>query len=141
MHNIKTNAPGSNFVTSPSGQEFAFSTAISPCRPAPGELPSLVDETVYQYQYRPAMLRLNDSSPWQLIPLQQLETGRTAMIDQLVGRPDQVHRLQELGLRQGVVVEMVRHGSPCIVRLGDCKFCFREADLFSVLVRSAGPSS
>ena len=43
--------------------------------------------------------------------------GEFAEIGELVGKPDHVHRLQELGLSSGTVVEMVQPGSPCIVRL------------------------
>ncbi|MFM7070470.1 MAG: ferrous iron transport protein A, partial [Planctomycetota bacterium] len=42
-----------------------------------------------------------------LLPLFQLEPGQRARIRQLMGLPDQVHRLEELGLRAGSTVEMV----------------------------------
>jgi ferrous iron transport protein A len=70
-----------------------------------------------------------------LIPLNRLATGQTASIGQLLGRPEQVQRLQELGLREGVAIEMVQSGSPCIVRLADKKLCFRSDELLRVLVR------
>ena len=44
-------------------------------------------------------------------PLQMLAAGQRARIDQLVGRPDEVHRLQELGMRVGTSVEMLQSGS------------------------------
>lgn len=75
-----------------------------------------------------------------LLPLVQLEPGQRAQISQLMGLPDQVHRLEELGLRAGSTVEMVQPGSPCIIRLDGSKLCFRENEAFSVLVRAGDVS-
>lgn len=71
-----------------------------------------------------------------LIPLHLLSRGEFAEIDQLVGQPDEVHRLEELGLRSGVVVEMVQPGSPCIVGLAGQRLCFRQNDAIGILVRA-----
>ena len=70
-----------------------------------------------------------------LIPLSLLPTGQSACVDQVLGLPDQVHRLEELGLRGGASIEMVQSGSPCIIRLAGHKLCFRADELLSVLVR------
>jgi ferrous iron transport protein A len=72
-----------------------------------------------------------------LLPLQMLPAGTRGCIDQLVGGADEVHRLEELGMRVGVEVEMVQSGSPCIVRFGSSKLCFRDNEAFRVLVRPA----
>ncbi len=69
------------------------------------------------------------------IPLSLLKTGCTALVDQVLGRPEQIHRLEELGLRGGAAIEMVQPGSPCIIRLAGHKLCFRADELLSVLVR------
>ena len=69
-----------------------------------------------------------------MIPLEFLRPGQHAHIGQLVGKPDEVHRLEELGLRQGAAVEMIQAGSPCIIRLNGHKLCFRDCDVFQVLV-------
>ncbi len=71
----------------------------------------------------------------ELIPLHLLQSGRTASVGQLVGLPDQVHRLEELGFRGGAPIEMVQAGSPCIIRLAGHKLCFRADELLRVLVR------
>ena len=71
----------------------------------------------------------------QPIPLSALQPGECGQIDQLIGRHEDVHRLQELGLRLGTSVEMVQSGVPCIVKLGGTKLCFRGCDATSVLVR------
>ena len=70
-----------------------------------------------------------------LIPLSLLPTGQSAQVDRVLGLPDQVHRLEELGLRGGASIEMVQSGSPCIIRLAGHKLCFRADELLSVLVR------
>lgn len=49
--------------------------------------------------------------------------------------PDQVHRLEELGMRSGAEVQMVQPGSACIVRLAGSKLCVRADELLRVLVR------
>ena len=68
-------------------------------------------------------------------PLQMLTVGQRARIDQLLGRPDEVHRLEELGMRVGMTVEMLQHGSPCIVNLDGSRLAFRDHEGFQVLVR------
>jgi Fe2+ transport system protein FeoA len=70
-----------------------------------------------------------------LLPLNMLPPGSRALIGQLVGRAEDVHRLQELGLRVGQPVEMVQGGSPCIIKLGGSKLCFRDNEALGVLVR------
>lgn len=70
-----------------------------------------------------------------LIPLRLLETGQKATIGQLIGRTDEVHRLEELGLRRGATVEMVQPGSPCIIRHSGHKLCFRDCETLNVLVQ------
>jgi ferrous iron transport protein A len=75
-----------------------------------------------------------------LIPLMQLRTGDRAAVDCVLGPPDDVHRLEELGLRAGTPVEMIQPGSPCIVRLAGNKLCIRADDLLSVLVRPESPA-
>jgi ferrous iron transport protein A len=70
-----------------------------------------------------------------LIPLSLLTSGQSANVGKVTGRPDQVHRLEELGLRGGATIEMVQSGSPCIIRLAGQKLCFRADELLRVLVR------
>lgn len=75
-----------------------------------------------------------------LIPLSLLAPGQSALVDRIIGRPDEVHRLEELGLRGGTAIEMVQCGSPCIIRLAGHKLCFRADELLSVLVRCGAAS-
>ncbi len=69
-----------------------------------------------------------------LVPLSRMATGQRAVLSEVVGRADQVQRLKELGFRTGVGLEMVRSGSPCIVRLQGHTMCIRGNDLLNVLV-------
>ncbi len=73
-------------------------------------------------------------APSELIPLRFMSPGQTARVGDLVGNPADVHRLEELGLRRGVTVEMLQTGSPCIIRFSGGKFCVRDADGMGVLV-------
>ncbi|MBM4089040.1 MAG: ferrous iron transport protein A [Planctomycetes bacterium] len=72
---------------------------------------------------------------YELIPLDCVLPGRTAEVEQLVGCAEHVRRLEEMGVRRGTVVEVLRCGKPCIVRVGCNRLCFRCSDLLSVLVR------
>lgn len=69
-----------------------------------------------------------------LIPLNSLRQGDVASVSQLVGLPDHVRRVEELGIRSGARVEIVRGGSPCILRIGGSTFCFRDDQHVRILV-------
>lgn len=68
------------------------------------------------------------------IPLNQLHAGVSGRVVEVLGLPDQVQRVRELGIRDGIEVQMVQAGSPCIVRVAGQTLCFRATDLLSVLV-------
>jgi ferrous iron transport protein A len=68
------------------------------------------------------------------IPITQLRRGEVAEISQVLGSTEQVRRLEELGLRGGAHLEVVRAGSPCIVRVGGTTLCFRDDELVRILV-------
>jgi ferrous iron transport protein A len=69
-----------------------------------------------------------------MIPIRSLRIGQVAEIHELVGPSDDVRRLEEIGLRRGARLELVRDGSPCIVRVDGATFCFREEKSVRVLV-------
>ncbi len=69
-----------------------------------------------------------------VIPAEQLRPGQSALISDIVGRPDHVRRLKEFGLQRGTKVEMFRRGNPCILRLHANKLCLRSDDLLDILV-------
>jgi ferrous iron transport protein A len=70
----------------------------------------------------------------ELVPVHQLRRGDVAEVSQVLGAPELVRRLEELGIRCGAHLEMVRGGSPCIVRIAGTKLCFRHDELLRVLV-------
>jgi ferrous iron transport protein A len=70
-----------------------------------------------------------------LMPLKTLPEGCRACVAEVIGRPDHVQRLRELGFCCGAELEMVRPGSPCIVRLAGHTLCVRGNELLNVLVR------
>lgn len=72
----------------------------------------------------------------ELIPLHCLFAGQSALVEEIVGNSSDVQRLHEIGLCRGAAVEMVQPGTPCVIRLGGNKLCFRQDDLMSVLVRA-----
>ena len=71
----------------------------------------------------------------ELIPLNLLDDGATAQVAEIMGGPEQVHRIKELGLKHGAELQMLRSGSPCIIRMAGQTLCFRGSELLSVLVR------
>jgi Fe2+ transport system protein FeoA len=72
--------------------------------------------------------------PFDLLPLHLLPAGCSARVAELVGNLDQVHRLEEMGLRRGAVVKMLQPGTPCVVHLEGSRLCFRHSEVVGVLV-------
>ena len=70
-----------------------------------------------------------------MVPLLFLRAGQTAEVGAVLGGGDLVHRLRELGLRDGAEVQMVRPGTPCLIRLGGQKLGIRADEVAGILVR------
>lgn len=68
------------------------------------------------------------------IPLSMVQPGSVVRISQVVGGLDDVKRMAEMGLQAGTEVEMLQSGSPCIIRVGQSKLCFRPSDILNILV-------
>ncbi len=71
----------------------------------------------------------------ELILLGLLTAGQSATVETVLGRTDDAHRLQEIGLRSGARVQMIQPGNPCMVRLGDQRLGLRSDALSTILVR------
>ncbi|MEO1994161.1 MAG: FeoA domain-containing protein [Planctomycetaceae bacterium] len=69
-----------------------------------------------------------------VVPLEFLGPHERARVVEMDGESSAVHRLQELGLRVGTIVEMVKSGRPSILRIGEHRLSFRPADQMSVMV-------
>jgi ferrous iron transport protein A len=70
----------------------------------------------------------------QIVPLESLRPGERGRILEIDGLEHLVHRLAEMGLREGAVVTMLQTGSPCILDLNQHRLSFRVDDSASVLV-------
>lgn len=69
------------------------------------------------------------------MPLSGLLAGQSACVERVLGLADDVHRLQEFGIRDGTAIQMFRPGDPCIIRMSGNKVCLRAGDLVNVMVR------
>ena len=70
----------------------------------------------------------------EILPLRSLRPGQSASVHSVLGHREQVRRLEELGFRSGVPLEVICHGSPCIVVLAGCKLCIRDNQSLRVMV-------
>ena len=70
-----------------------------------------------------------------MVPLALLRAGQAGRVSEVLGTGDMVHRLREMGLYDGAPVQMIRPGSPCIIRLRGQRLGFRTDDLARVMVR------
>ena len=75
-------------------------------------------------------------NPEQYLPLECLPQGEWAEVADVSGDPGWVCRLAELGVRVGGRVQMLRGGSPCLVRVGGSRLSLR-GDGAQILVRPA----
>ena len=72
----------------------------------------------------------------EFISLSALRPGQLAEIGEVVGPVAHIRRLHELGLRAGALVQMVRSGIPCILRVEGSTLCFRDDDSLRLVVLS-----
>ena len=69
-----------------------------------------------------------------MMPIEHLHPGQIAEVNDIVGPVEQVRRLAEIGLKRGARLELLRGGSPCIVRIDGAVFCYRDDASVRVLV-------
>jgi len=72
-----------------------------------------------------------------VLPLDLMKAGESASIVELSGDSSQVHRLQEMGLRAGVVIRMLKPGAPCLVALDNKRLSLRLNGLMDIFVSVA----
>ncbi len=70
-----------------------------------------------------------------MIPLAMLAAGEIGKVLDVLGDENCVKRMSELGLRIGSSIEVLQKGSPCVIRFGETKLCFRDSELLNVLVQ------
>ena len=54
-----------------------------------------------------------------------LKRGQSGLIEELVGCPTEINRLNLMGVRPGATVKMVKPGSICIVKVNHSLICYR----------------
>ncbi|MCA9090025.1 MAG: ferrous iron transport protein A [Planctomycetaceae bacterium] len=72
-----------------------------------------------------------------MFPLESLRSGETGRVVDVDGQLDLVQRLQELGLRLGATVQMLRSGSPLLIAIDGQRLSFRPDQRAMVLVEPA----
>lgn len=70
----------------------------------------------------------------QIVPIELLRRGEQGTVHELDGNEEVVHRLAEMGLRQGVSFTMLQQGQPCIVRVGNHRLTLRLDPSLQILV-------
>ena len=70
-----------------------------------------------------------------VLPLELVQAGEWAEIEEVTGEPNWVGRLAELGLRAGSRLQMLRQGSPCLLLVGGCRLSLRAESALHILVR------
>jgi ferrous iron transport protein A len=70
-----------------------------------------------------------------MLPLDILTTGECAEIVEVHGEPDWIKRMGELGIHSGSRLQMIRSGSPCLLRVGNTRLCLRSDLAQHILVR------
>jgi ferrous iron transport protein A len=74
----------------------------------------------------------------QILPLEFLRPGEEGRVYEIDGDRRLVVRLEEMGLRRGVDVRMVRPGSPCIVAFDNHRLSVRTDECAVVMVEVNG---
>ena len=69
-----------------------------------------------------------------LVPLDMLRPGEWGEVAAVAGEPAWVHRLAELGIREGCRLQVVQPGSPCLLQVANCKLCLRGCEQSRILV-------
>ncbi|QEL15515.1 FeoA family protein [Limnoglobus roseus] len=70
-----------------------------------------------------------------LMPLDMLRAGEHGEVAEVSGDPAWVHRLAELGLREGSRLCVVQPGTPCLLQVANGRLCLRGSECSQILVR------
>ena len=71
-----------------------------------------------------------------LMPLDMLQAGEWAEVEEVCGHDAWVRRLAELGIREGCRLQVVQPGTTCLLNVSGCKLCLRPGDCSQILVRA-----
>ena len=70
-----------------------------------------------------------------LLPLELVQSGGWAQVEDIAGHPSWVSRLAELGVRVGIRLQVLRQGKPCLLQIGGCRLSLRDESGTHILVR------
>ena len=70
----------------------------------------------------------------EVVPLEMLRADERACIVEMVGDSRQMHRLKEMGLREGSAIRMVRPGRPCLLAIDGKRISLRLDEAADILV-------
>jgi Fe2+ transport system protein FeoA len=70
-----------------------------------------------------------------MIPLDMLRSGEHAEVVEVTGDQAWVCRLAEMGLREGCQLTVLQTGSPCLLKVADCRLCLRGGESSQILVQ------
>ncbi len=73
--------------------------------------------------------------PLPLLPLELVQTGAWAEIEEITGEPVAVSRMAEIGVRAGSRLRVLRQGSPCLLQVGGARLSLRSETHMQILVR------
>lgn len=76
-----------------------------------------------------------------MIPLDAMTSDEWGQITLLDGPDHEVQRLRDLGLREGVRLQMVRKGAPCLVSVGGRRLSLRCSADTMIFVSLPDPAS
>ena len=76
-----------------------------------------------------------------LLPLDLVQAGEWAEVEEVLGEPVWVSRLAEFGLRSGSRLQVLRQGSPCLLSIGGSRLSLRSESGTRVLVRPLSVAS
>jgi ferrous iron transport protein A len=74
---------------------------------------------------------ITDSVP---LPIEFLPRDSHGTIVEMCGRPGQVQRLEELGIRQGCKVKMLCRGEPCLICIEGRRISLRLGESAEIFV-------
>jgi len=73
--------------------------------------------------------------PLSLLPLELVQTGAWAEVEEVTGEPVTVSRMAEIGVRAGSRLRVLRQGSPCLLQVGGSRLSIRGESQMQILVR------
>lgn len=68
------------------------------------------------------------------VPIEFLRPGESGRVETIDGDALFVERLEAMGVRRGVLLQLIRGGTPCILAIGNQRLSFRGEEAARILV-------